>query len=151
MAKPLEERIFGLSELSRAELVMRFRQTFRINPGSRASRELLTLAIAYRLQEEAEGGLSERARRRLNRSAYDPSPGKISPKPPPLRFKPGTRFIRIWQGDGHQVTVLESGFSYGGQHYKSLSAIARTITGTRWSGPAFFGLKKIQAQEVVHA
>jgi hypothetical protein len=59
----------------------------------------------------------------------------------PLRIKPGTRLIRAWRGERHQVTVLEHGFEYRGERHVSLSAIARAITGTRWSGPAFFGLK----------
>ena len=59
----------------------------------------------------------------------------------PLRIKPGTRLIRAWRGERHQVTVLEHGFEYRGERHGSLSAIARAITGTRWSGPAFFGLK----------
>jgi len=57
------------------------------------------------------------------------------------RIKPGTRIIREWDGDTHEVTVVRDGYSYRGQHYDSLSAIARKITGTRWSGPVFFGLK----------
>ena len=150
MDKPFKEQISGLSKLSRPELVVRFRHIFRKNPGSRASRELLSLAIAYRLQEEVEGGLSEQVRRQLNRSASNESLGKRGQKPRPLRFKPGTRFLKSWKGGYHQVTVLESGFEYREKRYDSLSAIARTITGTRWSGPAFFGLKKPQPQEVPH-
>ena len=151
MDKPFKEQISGLSKLSRPELVVRFRHIFRKNPGSRASRELLSLAIAYRLQEEVEGGLSEQARRRLNRGAsYRTQDSNRTNKPPPLRFKPGTRILKSWKGNGHQVTVLESGFEYEGQRYGSLSQIARAITGTRWSGPAFFGLKKPQPQEVPH-
>ncbi len=57
------------------------------------------------------------------------------------RIKPGTRLVRVWQGSLHEVTVLDAGFSYRGQTYASLSVIARQITGTRWSGPQFFGLK----------
>jgi hypothetical protein len=60
------------------------------------------------------------------------------------RIKPGTRLIRQWDGQTHQVTVAEEGFEYKGERYKSLSEIARLITGTRWSGPLFFGLKHIQ-------
>jgi hypothetical protein len=59
----------------------------------------------------------------------------------PLRIKPGTRLIRAWRGERHQVTVLEHGFEYRGERHGSLSAIAHAITGARWSGPAFFGLK----------
>ena len=151
MDNSLVERISRLSELTKSELGSRFRQTFGKSPSSRASRELLSLAIADKLQEEIEGGLSEKARRQLNRKGSRSMADPRIPKQPPIRFKAGTRFIRNWRGDTHQVTVLDCGFDYQGRLYNSLSEIARRITGTRWSGPAFFGLKKIQAQEVVHA
>lgn len=62
----------------------------------------------------------------------------------PRRIKPGTRLIRQWEGQTHHVTVGEAGFEYNGERYKSLSVIARLITGTRWSGPLFFGLKGLR-------
>jgi hypothetical protein len=62
-------------------------------------------------------------------------------RPPAETLTPGTRLVREWQGATHQVMVLPSGFEYGGRPYRSLSAIARAITGTAWSGPAFFGLR----------
>ncbi|HEV2464484.1 MAG TPA: DUF2924 domain-containing protein, partial [Acidobacteriaceae bacterium] len=61
-----------------------------------------------------------------------------------FRIKPGTRLIRQWQGETHHVTVCDQGFEYNGQKYSSLSEIARLITGTRWSGPLFFGIKQNQ-------
>ena len=64
----------------------------------------------------------------------------------PIRIKPGTRLIRQWQGEIHLVEVQGHGFAYRGQRYTSLSAIARTITGTPWSGPVFFGLKRRRAK-----
>ena len=142
MDKAFEERISGLNQLPKPELALRFRRIFGKTPSLRASRELFTLAIACHLQGQVEGGLSDQARRRLNCHG---SPSTASGKTPgvsPLRFKPGTRLVRVWQGLAHQVTVMEDGFDYQGARFGSLSAIARSITGTRWSGPAFFELRK---------
>ncbi len=93
--------------------------------------------IAYRLQELALGGESLSYIRRIEALARGKARTKAAPRP-----ITGTRFIREYQGEEHQVTVLEDGFEYRKQKYKSLSVIARHITGTRWSGPAFFGLKR---------
>jgi Protein of unknown function (DUF2924) len=68
--------------------------------------------------------------------------GKKPADGPAIRPKAGTRIVREWQGRLHEVSVLENGFEYGGRTYRSLSEIAREITGTRWSGPAFFGMRK---------
>lgn len=107
----------------------------------RISRDLLLLALAYHKQEQMEGGLSEAALKRLaglaDRDGDDGTP------PPPLpQLRPGTRLVREWRGEAHQVTVLEDGFEYREMNYRSLSQIARSITGTQWSGPLFFGLRK---------
>lgn len=70
---------------------------------------------------------------------YNPVPDK--------RYKPGTRLIRRWNGEVHQVTILKDGFSYKGRQFRSLSEIARAIMGTRWSGPHFFGLARRRPKE----
>jgi hypothetical protein len=97
--------------------------------------------VACRMQEDALGGLAPELRAHLAdlaaRLASDPNAPLMAPR----RIKPGTRLIRDWRGERHQVTVLDDGFAYRDERYGSLSAIARAITGTRWSGPAFFGLK----------
>jgi len=105
------------------------------------NKAFLVKRVSYRLQELAFGGLSEATEARLTalaNDAVDPVRMKRH-KPQPVT---GTRLIREWQGVAHQVTVLDDGFEYRGCWYQSLSVIARTITGTRWSGPVFFGLKK---------
>jgi hypothetical protein len=109
-------------------------------PGMR--RSLLVPFLAFRIQERAYGGLKSSTRTELRRLARalekDPhslNVGLCS------RIKPGTRIVRTWRGKTHEVSVTESGFEYRGARYRSLSQIARKITGTRWSGPAFFGLK----------
>ena len=106
------------------------------------NRTFLVKRLAYRLQELAFGGLSPQAHARLDDLA-DELDGKKKPKPKD-RSTPvsGTRLVREWQGVMHEVTVLTDGFEWQGRRYKSLSVIARTITGTRWSGPLFFGLRK---------
>ncbi len=108
----------------------------------RISRDLLLRALAYHVQEQTEGGLSKAALRRLASIAEPKGNGSRPPRPATPRPRPGTRLIREWRGEVHQVTVLDQGFDYRGERYASLSQIARTITGTRWSGPLFFGLRK---------
>ena len=103
--------------------------------------DLLRRVLAQRLQEDALGGLAPAVQQRLDQLAArlerNPERDLLAPL---LRIKPGTRLIRHWHGELHIVEVLANGFAYRGQRYTSLSAIARTITGTRRSGPAFFGL-----------
>lgn len=105
------------------------------------SREFLRRAIAYKLQEKANGGLKPATKRKLTSlvSEYE-ARGKITLPSSPL-YKPGTKLIREWQGKTHGVIVLDNGFEYDGEGYRSLSAIARKITGARWSGPRFFGVR----------
>ena len=109
-------------------------------------RHLMVRILAYRIQEQASRGLSPSARQRLRQMARalekDPA-AEISAAP---AFKPGTRLIRQWQDQTHVVTVKERGYEYQGSHYQSLSEVARLITGTRWSGPLFFGLKPSPAK-----
>lgn len=110
------------------------------HPAPALGKRLLAGAIGHRLQEKALGGLKPTARRALAQAAGNIAAGEAASAAPSLP-KPGTRFIRQWQGQVHEVTVLEDGVAYGGQRYRSLSQVARAITGVRWSGPRFFGLK----------
>jgi hypothetical protein len=101
----------------------------------------MILILAYRLQEQAFGSLSSISRRRLRHlaRAFEANlSGSISAIP---AIKPGTRLVRQWRDQVHLVNVEASGYEYQGAKYQSLSEIARLITGTRWSGPLFFGLK----------
>ena len=103
---------------------------------------MLAQAVAYRLQELARGGLRPEPQRQLRRIAQqikDIGAATIRARP---ELKPGTRLVREWQGQSYDVLVLDDGFSWQGMRYRSLSAIARQITGTAWSGPLFFGLKQ---------
>jgi hypothetical protein len=103
---------------------------------------LLLGAVAYRLQEVALGGLRPERQRQLRHIAQQfNETGKIR-KRARVELKSGTRLVREWQGRTYEVLVLDDGFSWQSTHYPSLSAIARKITGTPWSGPLFFGLKQ---------
>jgi hypothetical protein len=142
MAAPqIDGPIRALEALSTAELRVRWAEAYGAPPPRRWHARWLVRSLAYRVQEDALGGLAPELRCHVAdlaaRLASDPTASLTAPR----RIKPGTRLIRDWHGERHQVTVLDDGFAYRDQRYRSLSAIARVITGTRWSGPAFFGLK----------
>jgi hypothetical protein len=104
-------------------------------------RELLVSFLAYRIQENTFGGLKPSTRAELRSIARElDKPGRSARVRTKADIKPGTRLQRQWHGETHEVGVAESGYEYRGTTYRSLSEIARKITGTRWSGPAFFGL-----------
>ena len=137
----LAREISSLSEATPAELKSRWRALYGTEPPRRISRDLLVRALAYRIQERALGGLKPATRRLLAKVAADASahrPIEIAPSP---ALTPGTVLLRDWHGTQHQVIVRENGVEFQGKQYKSLSQVARRITGTRWSGPLFFGLK----------
>lgn len=140
MTGNITEKLASLERLSRPELVALWAAVFGEPLAIQAQKDFLIRALAYRLQEQAHGGLSAATRRRLRKIAADTKDGLV-PKLNAPRIKPGTRLIRSWRGDTHEVAVIEGGFNYRGKPYRSLSEIARLITGTRWSGPLFFGLK----------
>jgi hypothetical protein len=121
-----------------ATLRARWAELFRIAPLPRISKSLLIRGIAYRLQEEASIGLSKLTRRRLKQLAQALRNGGT----PPVEqaFKVGTKLIREWKGRVHEVVIADDSYIYSGQRYRSLSHIARNITGTSWSGPRFFGV-----------
>ena len=112
------------------------------------NKPFLIKRLAYRIQELAYGGLSARAEAKLTADRGGGSARLNGKRPMRKGDRPiaGTRLIREWQGVEHTVTVLDDGFEYQGRPYKSLSAIARAITGTRWNGPAFFGLRNRSAR-----
>ena len=104
-------------------------------------RQFLIKRLAYRIQELFYGGLSDAAKTRLRQVARVGH--RVSDKPPGKGdILPGTRFVRIWRDRRYEVLAHENGFEYDGRMFRSLSAVAREITGTRWNGRLFFGLKK---------
>lgn len=142
----VEQAIASLAELDHAALKERWRDLQGGNPPRRLSRQLLLRALTHALQEKAFGGLSPAARQHLQRLAAElKSTGRIASVGTQSQLKSGTRLIREWQGRTHAVTVLEEGFHWKDKTYRSLSAVARAITGTRWNGHVFFGLKARQS------
>jgi Protein of unknown function (DUF2924) len=132
-----------LPGMSRAELLDTWAQVVGKPPVLSASRELLVNTIAWHLQARQFGGLSPSVQRRLERLAAAIERGEpIRPSTATDRLRHGTSLERAWRGETHVVSVAADGFTYRGQHYRSLSQIARIITGTRWNGPAFFGLRQ---------
>jgi hypothetical protein len=136
-----EEALSRLPELDLRQLRETWCRLYKTATPLRLSRELLMRAVAYRIQELASGGLRPELQRQLHQIALKlQQTGRVTIRPRP-QLKPGTRLLREWQGRSHEVLVLNDGFSWQTTHYRSLSAIARKITGTAWSGPLFFGLR----------
>jgi hypothetical protein len=146
MKANLEDQLTRLPAMKTGPLRELWRDLFGNPPHPKLRRELLIPIIAYRMQEKALGGLRPSTLRRLQSVAGQIGEGKKPSPIQPLGARPGTRMVRQWQGKLCEVVALESGFMYDGQKYRSLSEIARVITGTRWSGPAFFGLKKRKSE-----
>jgi len=146
MTDNLATQLDSLSSMSKDALAARWHQLFPSAPPHQLRRQLMVRILAYRVQEQAFRGLSPSARQRLRQIARavekDPA-AEITAAP---AFKTGTRLIRQWQDQTHIVTVKETGYEYQGSLYQSLSEVARLITGTRWSGPLFFGLKRHPAK-----
>src|SRR5271163_2996033 len=142
LAESPDAALARIGRMNIDELRGRWRETAASDPPAAFSKELLARAICYRLQELAFGGLSA-STDRLLRSLVEPG------AEPPRRVKVGSVLIREHQGVVHQVLVVPDGFCWQGTTYDSLSTIAKTITGTSWNGPRFFGLrsKKIPDQE----
>ncbi|MFZ2159512.1 MAG: DUF2924 domain-containing protein [Bradyrhizobium sp.] len=142
MSKGVLAEISALKSAPAGALKVRWRELFGTEPPP-YNRRFLEGRLAYRLQELAQGGLSADIHRRLKAAARDlPTKGsKTGKRPAGDRPISGTRLIREWKGVEHQVTVRDADFEYRGRPYRSLSAVARTITGTRWNGLVFFGLK----------
>ena len=136
----LEKTLERLSHARIQTLREQWRTIFGAQPPKAFGPDLLRRSIAYKIQEDTFGRL-DRATARLLRQLmeqYAENNGRIVL---PRRIRPGAVLIREWQGVRHQVTVLDDGFVYKGKPYESLSQIARLITGTRWNGPKFFGLR----------
>lgn len=160
----IEDKVAVLGDLPREDLAALWRRNFGTAPPKGVHRELLIRAAAFHLQQKHLGGLSGEARRLLKAAIREVGNAKTScrrsdeaagidvsaleaeqgtakassaERRPAL---PGARLIRDWNGSSHVVDVIDGGFIYAGSRYRSLSKIAREITGTNWSGPRFFGL-----------
>ena len=141
--EPILARLAALKAMSVNELKTEWQAMFDA-PAPNNSRTFLEIRLAYRIQELTYGGPDKQTRRLLDLLA-DEVEGTLTRKAQiadPRNPVVGTKLIREWDGVTHTVTVLKDGFDWGGQRYKSLSAVARAITGTRWNGYRFFGLRE---------
>ena len=128
----LDAELTALESRPLAELRSAWSRQVRTTP-PKVSAGLLRLALAHHLQSKVMGGVTKAMERRLQ---------EIAGGTAAVRVNPGTRFVREWRGKVHIVTMSEDGrYRWQDRDWNSLSKIARTITGTRWSGPAFFGTK----------
>jgi hypothetical protein len=141
-------QLAALPEKSTAELKQMWRDLYDREPPP-YNKPFLVKRLAYRIQELAYGGLSARAEAKLKELIEDEDQRVKGKRPVRKGDRPivGTRLIRQWQGTEHCVTVLTDGYEYAGQPYRSLSAVARSITGTRWNGPLFFGVRRAVTRE----
>ena len=138
----VDTRITALDTLTTADLRIEWRRLYRATPPTRLSRDLLIRGVAYKIQEQEHGGLGHGTRRRLRSLAEGADKRDGSRAVPAIALKHGTKLVREWRGHVHTVNVLNSGFDYQGERFRSLSQIARQITRTHRSGPLFFGLNK---------
>ena len=132
-AGKLESLIAEISAFDRAECLDRWREVFERPPPKYLSPQFMKRVLIWEMQNRALGGVSLNTTRRLNQIA--------SGKSLPTRTKRGSHLIREWNGRTYQVEVVEGGYVMDGKTWRSLSAIARHITGARWSGPRFFGVQ----------
>jgi hypothetical protein len=140
----LSAQIENLGNLGREHLDQAWRDLFESDRPRRVCGDLLIKALGYRLQEKAIGGLKPSTRHLLERWGRNGGP---LAEPARTRLKAGTVLVREWHGVTHRVTVLDDGFDFDGERFRSLSEIARKITGVRWSGPLFFGLKSFAREQ----
>jgi hypothetical protein len=145
-SEKLAQELKDLETRGDDELKDRWRSLYGTNPPQKIHRSLLIAAIAHRIQESALGPLKSSVRRHLMQAA-NPATTRPSPHHPSLRPRAETVLVRDWGGVTHQVEVLEDGILFRGKRYKSLSEVARVITGSRWSGPLFFGLKSAAMEQ----
>lgn len=136
----IKAEISGLPDLSRRELLERWGKLYGNAPPKGISRALMIRAVAYGVQAKRHGGLKPAVARRLQRVTDRSSPDKKTAVVPAPNLRSGTRLVREWNGSTHVVDVVDGGFIWNGERHRSLSAIARAITGAHWSGPRFFAV-----------
>ena len=139
------QQVTELSDMPHKMLKERWRSLYGTDPPA-YKRQHMIRRLAYRIQELAYGGLPDNAKAELERIAAEDDFGDRSARKKQRNAKstqpiPGTRLVREWNGQRHVVTTVTGGFEYNGKRYRSLSAVAKTITGSHWSGPQFFDLR----------
>jgi Protein of unknown function (DUF2924) len=143
----VEAELDRLPDTPVVELRRRYRELFRTEPPNAFGPDLLRRSIAHRIQERAYGALSAPTRRLLDqlvKAAVAKPNGRLEL---PRRIKPGSELVRTWKGKTYRVIVMANGFAYDGKTFAGLSEIASAITGTRWNGPRFFGLRSALSKE----
>jgi hypothetical protein len=146
MPDSIAARLASLPKINKTDLRSLWKELFQNQPPQELRRNLMIPILGYRLQEVSLGSLTPSAMRKLSQTVEAiKSHRKVGMYCSP-HIKPGTRLIRQWQSDTHVIHAEEQGYEYRGHRYDSLSEIARLITGTRRSGPLFFGLKGKQAE-----
>lgn len=135
-AAAIEAEVDQIRSLGIDALRNRWRITFGATPPKGLTKDILGRMIAYRIQENAFGGLDPATKKLLDRLARGEKPNEMN-----RRLKPGTVLVREYQGERHTVTIVSDGFLWHEKTYSSLSSIAQEITGTKWNGPRFFGLR----------
>jgi hypothetical protein len=139
-AKAVAAKLQALEQMDYAALRREWRRLYRVHPPKRVARDLLLLGVAWKIQEQVYGGLGAATKRRLADLAKTMERAGDVTRDRVARLKPGVKLLREWRGQTHKVIVLEDGFEWKGRRWRSLSVIAREITGGHWSGPRFFGL-----------
>ncbi len=136
----LNAQLAAVAEMDAPGLRAEWVRLYRSHPPKKLSRDLLELGVAWKLQERVLGGLSAATKRQLDELARTMATKSDLAKARKVSLKPGARLVRAWGGETHEVLVVEDGFLWRGKTWRSLSVIAREMTGTHWSGPRFFGI-----------
>lgn len=123
-----------IERLGRTECMMRWKEVFGRQPPKHMSIQFMRRALVWQAQDQSTGGLPKEVQKSLQRLARTSAHGQT--------LRPGTVLVREWNGVSHRVVVTDKGFEYRGHAFRSLSAIARLITGAQWSGPRFFGVNR---------
>jgi hypothetical protein len=146
-ARNIDIEITDLEQRSRAELRVLWEREFGDKAPQSLGRDILALGIAYAKQERRYGGLARPVAKELDRLLArvlrDEATGAPKSPMPPLP-RTGTLLVREWRGKTYHVTVVDGGFLWNGKSHRSLSSIARAITGTKWNGPRFFGMREVK-------
>ena len=132
--------VAALASLSHRELRMAWRHHYKQYPPKFLNRDLIELGVAWKIQEQAFGGLDSPTKRRLDQLADELEAKSDISRPKRFQLRPGARLIREWRGQTHEVLVATDGYIWNGKTYRSLTKIAKEITGTQWSGPRFFAI-----------
>jgi hypothetical protein len=141
MSTETSTKLQELPLLRKPELMALWQELFGQPAHPKLRRDLMIPILAFGIQEQAYGGLEPTTRKRLQQLAAEREREEKVSLPLLPQPKPGTKLLRQWQGPVHQILTADDRFEYRAKRYKTLSQIARQITGTRWSGPLFFGLK----------